>query len=318
MINELKISNFKSVKKMEVKCKRVNVLLGGPNVGKSNILEGLGLFQAPGLHFRVIRCEKLSDLFFDGDISHEINITTDSSSVTVKSEGSTIQFESLIHNLKSKASGGAGGNGWGAIHGQHLVPDYPFRFYTFNSQVNFNSPAPSPLLPPDGPNLVAVLMADNDLKRIASDFFKPYGLRLVIKPRENRIEIVKDLGDVLINYPYNLSADTLRRMLFYRVAIETNKNATLIFEEPESGAFPYYTKQLGELIGMEESNQYFLSTHNPYLVEALISKTDIDDLAVFVVYYQDYRTKVRPLNSDEIRGLLDEDPLLSLDKYAGD
>jgi AAA15 family ATPase/GTPase len=45
MIRELQIRNFKSVKALDLKCNRVNVFIGEPNTGKSNILETIGLLH---------------------------------------------------------------------------------------------------------------------------------------------------------------------------------------------------------------------------------------------------------------------------------
>ena len=41
-LNWVDIKNFKSIKDLHLDCKRVNVFIGKPNVGKSNILEGWG------------------------------------------------------------------------------------------------------------------------------------------------------------------------------------------------------------------------------------------------------------------------------------
>ena len=86
-----------------------------------------------------------------------------------------------------------------------------------------------------------------------------------------RIEILKEFEDIIVSYPYQLSSDTLRRIIFYMAAILSNKDSVLIFEEPESHAFPYYTKYLAELIALDErKNQYFMSTHNPYFLLPLL------------------------------------------------
>ncbi|HEX9956575.1 MAG TPA: AAA family ATPase, partial [Fibrella sp.] len=42
----VEIKNFKSIKDLRLDCKRVNIFIGKPNVGKSNILEALGLLGA--------------------------------------------------------------------------------------------------------------------------------------------------------------------------------------------------------------------------------------------------------------------------------
>ena len=48
MTTRIEIKNFKSVKHVVLKnCKRINLLIGKPNVGKSNILEALSAFSLP-------------------------------------------------------------------------------------------------------------------------------------------------------------------------------------------------------------------------------------------------------------------------------
>ncbi len=42
----VEIKNFKSIKDLRLDCKRVNIFIGKPNVGKSNILEALGMLGA--------------------------------------------------------------------------------------------------------------------------------------------------------------------------------------------------------------------------------------------------------------------------------
>jgi hypothetical protein len=43
MIRHVHIENFKSIKELDLDLKRVNVIIGEPNSGKSNILEAFGL-----------------------------------------------------------------------------------------------------------------------------------------------------------------------------------------------------------------------------------------------------------------------------------
>jgi AAA15 family ATPase/GTPase len=45
MIKHLQIKNYKSIKQLDLDCNRINVFVGRPNVGKSNILEALALDQ---------------------------------------------------------------------------------------------------------------------------------------------------------------------------------------------------------------------------------------------------------------------------------
>lgn len=83
-ITSVSIKNFKSVKSVTLTdCRRINVLIGRPNVGKSNILEALALFDVPYMINtstkslkNLIRVENTANLFHNG-ISNspaEINI----------------------------------------------------------------------------------------------------------------------------------------------------------------------------------------------------------------------------------------------------
>ncbi|MCD6461580.1 MAG: AAA family ATPase [Thermoplasmata archaeon] len=46
MIKRLHIEHFKSIEELDIGCSRINIFIGEPNTGKSNILEALGLHSA--------------------------------------------------------------------------------------------------------------------------------------------------------------------------------------------------------------------------------------------------------------------------------
>jgi Predicted ATPase len=61
MLQNISIKNFKSIKDLEFKAKRINLFIGKPNTGKSNILEALGIFMFSFLS-RELLSEKLKIL----------------------------------------------------------------------------------------------------------------------------------------------------------------------------------------------------------------------------------------------------------------
>lgn len=77
-IKNIEIKNFKSIRHQKIEdCRRINVFIGYPNVGKSNILEALGLFSIndPNDDFgSFIRSENLTTLFYDGNINEQLEI----------------------------------------------------------------------------------------------------------------------------------------------------------------------------------------------------------------------------------------------------
>jgi AAA15 family ATPase/GTPase len=89
-IQNLEIQNFKSIKHLQLDCKRVNIFIGEPNVGKSNILEALSLLGA-GYETNYekylssfIRYENFNNLFYDKNIKNDILVETDKNSTIVK------------------------------------------------------------------------------------------------------------------------------------------------------------------------------------------------------------------------------------------
>ncbi|RLI82013.1 hypothetical protein DRP04_04880 [Archaeoglobales archaeon] len=40
-VREVEIENFKSIKHLKLECRRINVFIGEPNTGKSNIIEAI-------------------------------------------------------------------------------------------------------------------------------------------------------------------------------------------------------------------------------------------------------------------------------------
>ena len=65
----------------------------------------------------------------------------------------------------------------------------------------------------------------------------------------------------------------------------------------------------------ENDNQYFISTHNPYFLLPVLEKAQKEDVAVFVTYYEDYQTKVRPLSQKDIEDSMEIDIFSNLDRF---
>jgi len=82
-IDHIEIQNFKSIRHLEVGgLKRINLLLGRPNVGKLNLLEALSLFALSyvweGLKklTDLVRLTNSRELFYDGNFGQEILLTS--------------------------------------------------------------------------------------------------------------------------------------------------------------------------------------------------------------------------------------------------
>ena len=321
MQNELEITNFKSIKQLKQPCTRINIFIGEPNTGKSNILEAIGVFSYAQFHeygtlSQFLRYTRTTNLFYDDFINEPFTAKLGTLSLNVQFANGAFSGGAVNSDIRISNFAGNYNELSARSSGQAHRRNPLVKFYKFTTLNTFPRPESEYLLPPDGKNLLSLLLTNRELMSTVSNIFPKYGLKLVLRPHENVIEIIKQVNDVLISYPYTLLSDTLQRVIFHLSAILTSKDSILVFEEPESHAFPYFTKYLAEIMALDENNnQYFIATHNPYLLEPIIEKAPKEDITIFVTYFEDYQTKVKPLSQNEIEDLMHIDVFSNLDKY---
>jgi hypothetical protein len=409
MIKKLSVKNFKSIKELEIDCRRINLFIGEPNTGKSNILEALGLLSwcAHGRDVPLkdyVRFQETQNLFYDNWFDETVEIRIENGveiAMKMQFEDDSFPLHLMVpfdngehavtetgilftiglefeYDLESRIisaevlrefenneillsiSGGltfskemdgtflitdgghtyfvrkegnklnvyeTGGtfrrldhSGLASFGTKRLALDLAFiKYYTFERQDNFQERQLSFLMPPHGSNMFAVVMGSRKLRASMARFFNDLGFRLVLRPQAKTFESQKQIEDadidVVFSYPYISISDTLQRIIFHTLAIESSKNSTLVFEEPEAHAFPEYTVYLGKKIAFDETNQYFIATHNPYFLLSILEKAPKDDVNVFVTYLRDYQTKVKCLNDEEKSELMVYDPFGNLDQF---
>ena len=264
-----------------------------------------------------VRFENTSNLFYDDSLDSDIQVKWNEESLVFHYDGGNFQGRLSFGDREETVLGGDHARIWSTRSGQGQLA--PFKLYRFEVHERFERRESDYLLPPSGENLVSLLLTHKEIRSLANDLFSSIGLRLGLRPQEHKIEILKQYEDIIVSYPYRLTSDTLQRLVFYMAAILSNKDSVLVFEEPESHAFPYYTKYLAELMALDQAqNQYFISTHNPYFLLPLLEKTPKDEIAIFITYFEDYETKVRPLNDDQLQRLTEIDVFSNLDSFLED
>lgn len=340
-ISSLLIENFKSVKHLEINPRRINIFVGKPNVGKSNILEAISMLSNTSTINDVVRFSHTYQLFYDNDVTQPIKIYTDSISAILSSEKQSRGFNYLIGNNKrviestfkqfedGKASSLSneispsirydnpnlsirriGVDEYGKFNnhdtfGSSLesnIKRYSFSSKTSAMSNSFNS---SFLNPPHGDNLFTILSTNKSLRQDVVSFFEEYGLEFLIDQVNKTFEIQKRIEGLSYKYSYDLIADTLKRIIFYLAAIKSNSNAVILLEEPEAHCFPPYIARIAKEIIEVETNQFFIATHSPYLLNTIIENSKFEDIAVYVSSFSDYQTKVRKLTDEELTEMLD-------------
>lgn len=366
-ISQLEIKNFKSIKELKLGCKRVNVFIGKPNVGKSNILEAIGLLNPKMIDSvsagkKTLRFETLSELNYDNDLNNSIYIgATIQKSwyeiVNIKFDNDNDKFKNGNYLIYQKRSFGehktdnrleeSGSERFSLskyesineahlefkLEGKKIVDDNSrdlitlrdllkdldvIKKYEFKEESLKNEYFDFGSLMTSGENIFEVVTRIDSLKQKIVELFKnDYGLQFVFSKVDKKFFVQKLIDGYIYQYPYSSVADTFQRFIFYLAAIESNTNSSLIFEEPEVHSFPPYVKELAERIVSKEDNQFFISTHSPYMLQTLVEELDDTELNVVLTYYKDYQTHVKVLSAAELREVQDYsiDVFFNLNKF---
>ena len=155
---------------------------------------------------------------------------------------------------------------------------------------------------PSGKNLLDILQRNIHLRKEIVEIFSEYGLKLIIDRGDQTIKFQKELNDgTAVNIPYHQVADTLRRLIFFKAAIQTNSNSVLLFEEPEAHMFPpYISKFTSDIINDKNENQFFISTHSPFVLNDFMEDMDKEELSIFAVGLKNGETIIKRLSENEI------------------
>lgn len=323
------IRNYKSIRALDFESRRVNVIIGEPNCGKTNVIEALALCW-PGVLEKgssCLRMNRAAELFADQDGTREISAKVGemSASLSFADGGSLLQLvirfgkvrsRFLFNNTRPLEARRAG-----QFDEDLDDNDYKLKPFIFNPQAVFDDARVSSLTPPFGSNLPSLLLSHRESRETAAGLFQGTGFAIQVNVAEQSISVSKSVDGLVFSFPYQAASETLRRMLFYRLAVETNQNSILLFDEPEANTFPMFTKLFAEQIAADDrGNTFFLTTHSPYLLGSLIEKTPKEELAVVLCHMEDFETKARVLDQSEVQSLLDlgADAFFNLDRLNGE
>lgn len=302
IINHIHINNFKSIKNIVLEdCRRINLFIGKPNVGKSNLLEAMSLFCLPYLKYakkksiqQFVRVENDAELFFDGHIEKPIQLETDAISAEMHLNNMGLSY--LLNYNDSKESGLSLSFSNLVLSGKKNIdisPTNPFRSYFYPTLFEKEKLPLNYLLPPNGSNLMNIVTLLPDLKKDLTSIFADYGLKYVFDTNSQEIKVLKEKnpGEIFL-IPFQSIADTLQRLIFYKAAIESNNNAVLIFEEPEAHSYPPFISKITQSIIQSANNQFFITTHSPYVVNDFLELMG-DELAIYFVDFKNGETIVK-------------------------
>jgi hypothetical protein len=138
MIREVEIEGFKSIRKLRLECRRINLFIGPPNTGKSNLLESLGMFSLPYDPEKLrafARCQTMADLFYDQDVESAVRVRADAYTWTLEYEPSGLRLFRItaeIHEYYDSSFRYEYDSDDNFLTGSSFNPEhFPFRFYQF-------------------------------------------------------------------------------------------------------------------------------------------------------------------------------------------
>lgn len=344
MIKHLQIKNYKSIKQLDLDCSRINVFVGRPNVGKSNILEALNLCYLStfllenyntslnnlkfGKNFEEVDLKSFFRVEEAGDLFHQTNIENP---ITVSSEGYMHDFKLQYYDKAFKLNAGSSLTSFnnnfeptietkenGMFFGSMVRP------YKYKENIDFRPIEGylDLLFPPFGDNLPNVIRYNPWIKNFVDELVKDSGVEFNIDTKTDKITIQKRVKKGLVyTLSYHSLADTIKRILFYVSAIRTNDRYVLTLEEPEVHSFPSMVSYLADEI-IESDNQFFIVTHSPYLLTNLVENTPKEELGVFVCGHDkdNFQTIAKKLSAEDLSELWDYgvDIFFNINRYLDD
>jgi AAA15 family ATPase/GTPase len=304
-IYDIHIENFKSIKSCHLEgCSRINLFIGRPNVGKSNILEALGLFSIPYLRentskklSNIVRVENEPELFYNGMFDKGAEVITDQGKAGLRYNPKTglisyidIGEASYLYEIDARLN----------VKSDSRSFEPAIKKYTYRHDVSYKKSHAKYLIPPFGYNLLSIIENYGELKDQVIRLFSDYGLEIAFDKSSQTIKVIQseDKAGIFL-VPYNSIADTLQRIIFYKAAIVSNTDSILLFEEPEAHSFPPYMSHLTQEMIYRKDNQYFIATHSPFILNDLLENSR-EEISVFNTNYNNHQTEVRKLTQSEL------------------
>lgn len=321
LIKNIHIKNFKSVRDLSLDCERINIFIGKPNAGKSNILEAISLlgagYSTPNAKFAgdFIRYKTIKQLFNNFDFTEPLTLRADDTHAELRvTSWGTSKFKFSISSPPPEEE-----NNWkklidsidfglsldGDIFERYSkdreepspVKKYDFRFFSDYREKGLF------LNPPFGENFYDVARSNSALKEEIRRFLKPNNLDFLLDVETHQMSVIQKEADSFLRIPMALVPDTFQRYIFHLAAILSNRDSVLLFEEPESHSYPPYINQLAQhIVDDEGGNQFFITTHNPYLLTPILQEAK--DVALFVTWFENFQTHARRLSEAELSDIL--------------
>ena len=144
----------------------------------------------------------------------------------------------------------------------------------------------------------------NDLTKLVFDYFSPlFGEKIVEDIGEKRSFVLEINGEV-----YSLQRSDIKKMEDIISQYITTDHCDIFLEEPEANLFPPTQSSVVEwLLAMttgEQSNNLFVATHSPYILNSFLEKKNIP-MTLLYTRMSEGQMVIRTATEDDIQGIYD-------------
>ncbi len=340
-IQELSVKNFKSLKDISLKFNKVNVFIGDTNTGKSNLIELLA-FLGSLTHFnedgdedhyglylhKFIRYNSWLDIFYDRNTEETIEVNL---KYLIEGKAKTLSLKiiadengmTLVDARKDRIITEIDYDGVMTVLELDSLRDLKaIKYYNFGKFYNLGDITArtrgGALACPDGRNLFQTIWSSKERRDFLRNLLSLFGYHVVFDIADKRIMFQKQKNDVIVHFPFGLLSDTLKATILYYMALLSNENMVICFDEPESFMYPSHVLDLAEDVVMNpknKKNQIVLTTHNPYFFEQLVNKGDPNDINLFVSRFNDYQSEFKLLSHKEVEKAFEIDILMNYETF---
>ena len=335
-IDRLQVEGFKSIRKMDLEMRDINVLIGGNGSGKSNLLSLFELFRVSTTDWREFFKRKggaNTFLFYGSKVTKSINVKYVFNDLAysfslVDSLPDDLDYENItlrkVENNQEKILFNTNVND-NRIFDKRKYNDW-WKLVAFSGMVfHFNDTSEtsgirrssnihnSTNLNPDGSNLASILyrfsQKDSDLYnliidtiRLAAPFFDDFILEPTGENNDYLLLNWREREQNSVFGPHQLPDGLLRfialtTVLFY----ETKLWRLIIIDEPELGLHPFAIELFASMVREASHHaQIIIATQS----ETLLRQFEPED--IIVVEREDGESKFKRLNSDELSEWLED------------
>lgn len=307
MLNKISIENYKSIKKVEIDIKDINILIGSNGAGKSNFISFFKLLNSiikQRLQNHIAEESGANNVFHHGlknsefingefDFKNGGHYNTYSFKLRANKDGGVFFDEEIpIYKESSLENIASGNSETNLFKNNRKVDEYlvdrlnEFRLYHFHDtgktalvKQSFNI-QDNEFLYEDARNLASFLFKLSKkepkvLEKIEKTvkLIAPYFDKFILKPDIKNEETIKlswqeKDSDMLFNASH-LSDGTLRMICLITLFLQPNPPKIILLDEPELGLHPFALTVLSDLIkGISaKGTQVIISTQSVPLIE---------------------------------------------------